>query len=443
VQVRSALFTADSELLITGGDDGAVRVWNPYSGLQVDVFTGAGAGLADVGISDDGGRIAGFSGDGVTRVYTSRSRDLGAGVSYDACDGAGFYTTQGITESADRLLVYAYCSDVPVVRVMDMASGETIRLFENLVGQNQDLSPDGALVAGQGTVPNPDAEFPDISTVEVINLESGEVVRMEGLCTWRDADGDGPGCGSPPDPYVAYAWDLDFSPDGSMLGLGLWFGASGQVWDPATGESLALFPADSIEFSADSSRVLSTDFEAGTIELRDTSDWSVVASVPLGADIGLKMHRFAPDGAQIVSAIFAGFGAGDIIFHDGNTLEELRRIVAPHEAGIRDMDLSSDGKLIATAGQAGFVKIWNFETGDLVHDIVIGNDVRVQAVVFINGDNELLVTTASGPVIVVPLEPARVLAAARERLNRGFTDFECDLYFADGACPTLEELKAG
>jgi WD40 repeat protein len=445
-----ALFTADSELLITGGSDGAVRVWNPYIGLQVDVFTGAGAGIADVGISDDGGRIAGFSGDGVTRVYTRRSRDLGTGVSYEACeeeDGGSFYATQGITVRAGRLLVYAYCPDVPAVRVMDMASGETIQLFGNLVSQNQDLSPDGTLVAGQELVSDPDADDPFIDpfvgTILVVNIETDEVVRMEGLCTWRDADGDGPGCGSPPDPYVVYAWDLDFSPDGSMLGLGMWWGASGQVWDPATGESLSLLPADSIELSPDSSRVLSTDHEAGTIELRDTSDWSVVASVPLGADIGLKMHRFTPDGTRIVSAILAGFGAGDIIFRDGDTLEELRRIVAPHEAGVRDLDLSSDGKLIATAGQAGFVKIWDFETGALVHDILIGNDVRVQAVVFINGDTELLVTTASGPVIVVPLEPARVLAAARVRINRGFTDFECDLYFADGACPTLEEVKAG
>ena len=112
-----------------------------------------------------------------------------------------------------------------------------------------------------------------------------------------------------------------------------------------------------------------------------------------------------------------------------------------HESAITDTVMSEDGSAIATAGADGFARVWDLDTGDLLHSIPVA-DERVGSVALAGDDQNLLASTPSGPVMIYTLDVDALIESARARLVRGFTDAECLQYFPDSNCPTLEEMKS-
>jgi len=96
---------------------------------------------------------------------------------------------------------------------------------------------------------------------------------------------------------------------------------------------------------------------------------------------------------------------------------------------------------MATVGRGGFARVWDLETLALLHEINFGG--LPAAVTFAEDDTQLVISTRTGPVRVFHLEFEGVLDGARQRLRRGFTETECNVYFPDTECPTLEEILAG
>ncbi len=267
---------------------------------------------------------------------------------------------------------------------------------------------------------------------------------MEGLCVWDAATLTGPGCKTAPDqPYAAFAWDIDFSPDGERLAMANFVAADGygHLWNARTGESLGSWVFNAVEFSPDSDRLVSISEFGRTIEVRDAEDAAVLATRPLeGIDVALASPRYLLGGSVVVAAPFGSAG-GDLVFFDADTLDETERIANPHESGVRHIATNPDGTRFATAGGDGFVKVWDAATHELIDTIRVARDDRVQAVGFANDGRHLIAATASGTVVMYTLDPGELLDIARSRLLRGFTDLECSLYFADGDCPTLAELR--
>ena len=66
-----------------------------------------------------------------------------------------------------------------------------------------------------------------------------------------------------------------------------------------------------------------------------------------------------------------------------------------------------------------------------------------QSVAFVDDDRYLLTSVPTGPVLVYALDAEELIDIARARVRRGFTPSECDTYFADRSCPTIENLRAG
>jgi WD40 repeat protein/serine/threonine protein kinase len=78
---------------------------------------------------------------------------------------------------------------------------------------------------------------------------------------------------------------------------------------------------------------------------------------------------FSPDGRLLAGTILAGSGAkrpGEIILWDADTGKELRRLKG-HTAGIRQVDFSPDGALLASASFDQTVRLW---------DVAAGTEVR-------------------------------------------------------------------
>lgn len=282
-----------------------------------------------------------------------------------------------------------------------------------------------------------------IGPVAVTDIETGSVVEMDGLCECLETpDMQGPDCvDAPSEPYAAYGIDIDFSPDGGMVAMGERSILPGRVWDSTTGETLASWVFNQGEFTPDGSRFVTIDHNEGLFEVRDTADFSVVATKTLAEEEPAIDHlRVTADGETIVGV---DYGINGLAFYDIEDLTFVSEMANLHESFIRHIEISDDGAMIATAGRDGFAKVWDIETGELLHEIHASADDRVQAVEFADDDKHLLVAVAGGPLAIYTLDVDELLGIARDRVSRGFNETECSLYFPDTSCPTLEEIRAG
>jgi WD40 repeat protein len=152
------------------------------------------------------------------------------------------------------------------------------------------------------------------------DLQSGE--RLHTLDTFLASD-------ESREAYIAYP-ALAFSPDGTIVA--------------STTESLET--EGSAEIHNGGVGLWRTDAAADPLRIEPT--WLYVTSVD-----------FSPDGRLLVVGTKDGFMAqgGRLIVLQAESGDELRTIDIPGE-GVRDLAFSPDGKLIAVAGVAGRVGLW-------------------------------------------------------------------------------------
>lgn len=437
-----ATFTGDSATIMTAGSDGAVRVWTPGDGELVgEVLAGASAKNA-IALSDDGRRLGIFGAGAEAFVASVDGAELGAP---DLCWGpSAFYQSFGLRVRGDRASVYVACGfDDARGRAVDLITGSIIGESQQTSGFGVDLSPDGRSIASQeywsiGTGSSTEYWF---GTVTVEDLVSGEVVEMKGLCDFNSMDPDPDGCAAAPELPLAIAnTELKFSADGTLLAAVEDRVKVGLVWDVASGDPVHVFQGTDFAFSADSGSFLMVSGDR--LVLRDTSEFNVIAERALDiADSDLANLEFTPDGKYIVGSPFASAGRSDVSVLHAETLEEVLRIPSPHAGGIRDLAVSTDGTMLATAGTDGYVGVWDLTNGEPLMSIPVAPESRVQVVAFFDGDRQLLAGTVTGPIYRYSLDREEVVAGARSRVIRGFTAAECSTYFPDGGCPTLAEIS--
>ena len=425
------------------------------------VRTGLGSN-GDVSFSDDGFRYA-VNGDGKTVVFDqTQGGELGQAVKL--CHP--MFAKSGRVEIAGGTVSVLADCERKAQYLLDAETLE-VREIEAESGARSALSPDGQFVASQTgrVVTHNGEEVFLVGNIALRDVTDGEIVRtMNGLCEWVDGGEWGPdsewgrSCVPFPDtPFPDWPWDLVFSPDGSMLAM------SGQntpavvVWDTSSGEIIAM-PTLSHEvdpewvhnaaFSADGNRLVAS--LGSELWMFSTDDWRDLAHyVPPKTSGAGQTPRdnltFTPDGETLIGTPFSHFGAGDIVFMDGATLEHLDQVAGAHPGGVNDIALNQDGTLVASAGVDGFVRVWDVATRSLLHQIPVslGGDFGVGGVAFVGDPQHLLVTALeTGELRKVTIDTEELLSIARLRVTRGFTETECTTYRID-PCPTLEEIREG
>ena len=149
------------------------------------------------------------------------------------------------------------------------------------------------------------------------------------------------------------------------------------VWDTTTGEIIATptvphdNPPDGVQdaaFSPTGDRLAAS--LGSELWMFSTDDWRDLAqylppATSEAVDTPTDNLLFTLDGETLIGTGFSHFGAGDIVFMDGSTLEHLDQISRAHPGGVNDLALNQDGSLLASAGVDGLVRVWDVATRSL------------------------------------------------------------------------------
>jgi WD40 repeat protein len=125
----------------------------------------------------------------------------------------------------------------------------------------------------------------------------------------------------------------------------------------------------------------------------------------------------------------------DLLLVDTSTWEEVLRI--PGSDRIRGISFNDRGTSLAVSGLESLYVV-DLDSLRVVQQIRLGGVSDM----YWSDDESLLVGTNGGLFGTISLSTQEFLAATRERLRRGFTQRECDLYRLH-PCPTLEKMRSG
>jgi DNA-binding SARP family transcriptional activator/WD40 repeat protein len=428
-------FTADGRRMMATYADGAVRMFDVTSGQQIDVVTGPGPAVLFARLTPDGRRMAMFTAGPTVRVVTLDLAEVAEAGIFEHCGDAPtrdhFYFNRAIVAHDPYVTINATCDGQATPAqsaTYDLESGELVATRPT-TGQ--------AWAVGAGNIAalqtwRQDGDDFVAGEMVVQDLISGEVLTtLDGVCAWLWPDGES--CIDGQQSLDIFNSDLAMSNDGNVVAV-VGRDRPGRAWNLGNGARGELAGEnDAVAISPDGNRLVTSNSGTGVMRLYSTDDFGLIGELTFAEPFAVRALQFTPDGTELVGA------DEDVLFHDPETLEITRRLIAPHDV-VRDLDFSDDGSLIATGGADGFARVWDLASGVLVHEIAL--DDRIQAVAFVGNDTRLAVSTVAGPVRVFLLDVDELRRLAGGRLIRGFTAAECRAYFPDGECPSLEDVRS-
>lgn len=405
--IMALAYSPNGKLLASGSIDQSVRLWETESGRCVAILSGHESEVRCLTFSPDGELLASGSAD-----YTVRLWDIRVAQANDPLASSIRYTLHGHVKGVNsvtftpqgetlisggddhtihfwnprngsardvwfghtgwvrvalfnpRLPLLASCGDDGFVRLWDIQTGE---LYHLLTGHrhwiwSMAFSPDGRLLATGGAD----------HLLCIWDVQSGELRHL-----LRDHDNT--------------VRALAFHPDGSLLASGsadtlvhLWEPVSGRLVHTLRGHTGWI---QTLAFRGDG-KVLATAGNDQTIllwRIDQLRDGNVVGGDAADNVLPLKLVgqpgtifavAFSPDGSLLASA-------GDalaVYLWDGET-GELRHVLEGHEHGVNSLAFSPDGRVLATGASDHTVRLWDVASGS-VRVTLTGHRAWVRSVAF-------------------------------------------------------------
>ena len=358
--VTSVSFGPDGTALVSGEEDGSVRLWDLEAGTNPQTFMHGGE-VGSVSFSPDGRTAVSASADGTVRLW-----DTSSGASGPILEGEG-YQVSSVSYSPDGA-IFASGESGGRVTVWNLERSK----HDVYSGQGDEVfavafSPDGTLLASVAR-----------GSVFLRNLETGETASL----------GDHIGSSG-----------LALSPDGATLASTSYL-ADGSIdlWDVSTGRKTATLGEAGrsavMAFSPDG-RTLAQGMYDGEVRLLDVAAGAVAGTLGPMRTVGsrhlvpdVRSLAFAPDGRTLA----AGTNEDVIYLWDMGSrtridalLGDVDQIVATESdysvIQVTSLRFSPDGRTLAS-GSYEKVRLWDLATGTSTIVSPFGHEHDVGALAF-------------------------------------------------------------
>jgi WD40 repeat protein len=418
--VHCAVFSRDGKVLITGGADGVIRLWEVPTGKPLRQLEGHQGWVRCLALSPDGKTLA--SGGGWWD-FSLRLWDVGTGKKLRCLDKKEHGEIGFVAFSPDGKALYS--ARDREISVWDARTGRRVRSFNplQLTGNSSSvaLSPDGRTIAAVTDDADRAQRFP-VAKLTVRLLDTGTGAELRKLPV-PEAGGLGRISFSPdgrlcavqarshiqvmtadlakevtraPAPKNAGDFVFTFSPDGRTLATAARNGSRPphkiHLWDLGSGKERLQLPGhnafvEALAFSPDGKTLASGSSDA-SVRL-----WDAVSGKEITQTAGhhgwVWGVAFSPDGKKIATA------ASDHTVRlwdavTGKALQELRG----HRQEVWAVRFSPDGATLASGSWDGSVRLWEVETGKELHTLT-GFEGEVRALAF-SPDGKLLAAAGRG-----------------------------------------------
>lgn len=384
--ILSVAYLGDGKQMITGSQDGTLRIWEAATGRELRSFGKAAPAananvdlrrrvylnmMSAIALAPDGQALVSAGQDGTITLW-----DVATGKELRSWKTNPPQGVHAIMFSADGKSVIAKAYNQMLIQYA-VEDGKELRRITNVFnpqqGKKEQLyyggNPAGSMaLADDGKTLVVGAMFYDQNKVTSV-LKRWELDTGKELPSWKGPDHNG-------------LQSLAISPDAKVCVVGINDGSI-RLWDTATGKELRQFANPqqggypmAMNFSPDGTRV-ATRGQDQTVRIWDLAT-------------GKELHVLGGNGQGGVGAL--GYSAGNLAFSaDGKSVAAptgamtIRQwdvatgkdigLPPSHMSGIAAVVVAKDGKSIVTRGQDNTVRTWESATGkELAHFSMTGNN---------------------------------------------------------------------
>ncbi|MEG5104709.1 TIR domain-containing protein, partial [Microcoleus sp. AT13-A5] len=352
--VLSVALSLDGKTIVSGSQDGTVRLWDTSGKAIGQPFKGHEGSVLSVALSLDGKTIVTGGGDGTVRLWDTSGKAIGQ--PFKGHKGE----VNSVAFSPDGKTIVSGSSD-KTVRLWDTsgkAIGQPFKGHENTV-KSVAFSPNGKTI---------------------ISGSWDKTVRL-----W---DTSGKAIGQPFKGHEGGVSSVAFSPNGKTIVSGSWWDKTVRLWDTsgkAIGQSFKGHEnaVNSVAFSPDGKTIVSGSWDK-TVRLWDTSG-KAIGQPFKGHEDWVNSVAFSPDGKTIVSA------SNDKTVRLWDTSgKAIGQPFKRHEGEVWSVAFSPDGKTIISGSLDGTVLRWD-KSGKAIGQPFKGHEGAILSVAF-SPDGKTIVT---------------------------------------------------
>ncbi|NMB54283.1 MAG: PQQ-binding-like beta-propeller repeat protein [Leptolinea sp.] len=400
---NSLKFSPDGTALFGGGADGAIAIWKVADGSLLKQLDGNGSPIRSLAVSLDGQLVVAGSEDKTLSMWNVES-----GVRFISI--TAHYKPVNIVAISPDSRIIASGSDDNTFILWDTSNGKQLRLTPATSGvRSLTFNGDGSgIVTGEqnGTV-----NLWEVATGKLnktISKVPGEVnslafnadysilaIGANTLHLWRASDD---ALAAPFRGFSNSVTSVAFNKDATLLAAGNQDGRI-SLWDPKTGNQIALLEGHTGDVAAltfsNNGRFLASGGADNNIIVWDVTSGQKVYVIR-GHSGGIRSLAFNNDGNRLAST--GGWVDITLKMWDMASGTGLYNITGFTKGDI-ELALRQGTNMLASAGGDGIIRVWNFDTRELVTTLE-KHRRAIRAISFSLDGNLLASTSEDGETFV-------------------------------------------